>query len=180
MKNFMKIMLVVFGILLIPAIAFAQGTGVIPPVTFDWTALAMQALQILAPIVVGLIATLVGLFLKWLMQKIKNDKINSVLGMVEGVFGKVALQITDSYVKGLKLAGKIDADAQKQAMQMAIKAFIDYVGQKGADEFAKSIGFKSISEEGAQKAVIARIETAHTENKVFGTVETLLKTPETK
>ena len=180
MKNFMKIMLVILGILLIPAIAFAQGTGVVPPVKFDWNILAMYAIQAFAPIVVGLFVTAFGLFLKWLMQKIHNDKVTSILSMVDGVFGKVALHVTDTYVKGLKQAGKFDAEAQKQAMQLAIKAFIDYVGQKGADEFAKSIGFKSISDEGAQKAVIARVEAAHTENKVFGTVDTLLKTPETK
>lgn len=65
------------------------------------------------------LSTLIGLFFNNLAKKFKNEKALKVISLVEDLIKDVVLTVQQTFVESLKVEGKFDEKAQKEALRKA-------------------------------------------------------------
>lgn len=90
---------------------------------------------IVAYIVVPLIKRAGEAFTGWLEEKTKSEKLTNAVHQATDIVTQVVVTVTQTYVDDLKKTGSFDADAQKQALEMAKGAAADLI----SDEVQKLI-----------------------------------------
>lgn len=63
-------------------------------------------------------------------EKTKSEKLANAVQRASDIVEQVVVAITQTYVDDLKKAGSFDADAQKQALQMAKEAAVELISSE--------------------------------------------------
>lgn len=73
---------------------------------------------------------LVPMLVTWLKSKTKNEVLKNALDRAGKIIIDAANTTTQTYVEGLKKAGKFDAEAQKVAFQMTMDAVLKLLNEE--------------------------------------------------
>lgn len=101
-------------------------------------------LPALASLVLAAIIYGIGLFTSWLSTKIKNDKMNLILSLVDAATADAVNTVGSTFVQALKekaADGKLTKEEMKEAFEMAKDIVVSVVGPK-IKAIAKQIGIE--------------------------------------
>jgi hypothetical protein len=93
-------------------------------------------------VLLWVLVALGGLLSAWVLKQMKAGTVRDIVGRALGAVGTAVLEVGQTYVAGLKAAGKFTPEAQDAAKQMAIGAAKSYVGAKGLKVLAKVLGLE--------------------------------------
>lgn len=94
-------------------------------------------------------------------QKTKSEKLAEAVGQASDIVAQVVAATAQTYVDDLKKRGEFDADAQKQALEMAKEAALSLISQEAQQLIGGS--FNSFAD-----WLISAIEAAVANNKGAG------------
>lgn len=102
-----------------------------------WMDVLIQVIEMLVGLVVS--AGIPYLF-ALLRSKVKHNKVQSYLYRAEDYLTSAVTMVNQTFVEGLKSAGEFDADAQAQAFQMAMDAWLDMMSAEMKEVIVAEVG----------------------------------------
>lgn len=124
--------------------------------------LADAAIAMLAPVVLATISALLSAAFAFLLKKVKNQHIASVLANVDDLALTVVRSTYMAYVKPLQDAEKWTPEAHAEAKARAVAELKSYLGNKGLTEVEKLVNGN------VGKFLEAIIDEAVHNNKLMG------------
>lgn len=72
--------------------------------------------------VVGVVISTLGTYVTyWISKRIKDEKLKGIVSSLNDIVRKAVLQVYQTYVESLKAQGTFDEEAQKEALNRALK-----------------------------------------------------------
>lgn len=88
----------------------------------------------------GLITFAFTLFNKWLSSKIKNAELREAMQAASKALENAVLSVQQTFVEQLKKDGKFDADAQKEALNLALDRAVAMLSDEMLDLLTNTFG----------------------------------------